>query len=117
MPVDVHVCRVLLEYGANPDSEFDEQLSDYVQSSRDQRLKIFVREGKENALHAAYRYRSQEKIDPLIDFGANTNRKWLGETMEEIKGRYMFEKAITNFKHELCVLETVKACRKFMRAK
>ena len=55
----IDLCRLLLEHGANPKSEFDRQIPD---SSVYQKCRLNLCSAKETALHAAYRIGSEAKI-------------------------------------------------------
>ena len=124
----LEMCMLLLKHGANPDSSFNVQLDAYIDTRMNSEYRHFVTEGRETALHAAYRMNSAKKVNLLLKYGANPDKIWMGETPEEIGKRYNNGgELLGSYNHRILlqppsvhspscdVLETVKNCRKFLR--
>ena len=53
-------------------------------------LTLTLGNGSETALHAAFRIGSNSKTDLLLEFEANSESTWIGDSHEEIRHKYSF---------------------------
>ena len=125
------VCKLLLEKGANVNSEFrtDDRMLALANRSLSKVYEEKVRESRETALHTAYRIGAERKINVLLNKQANTELRWIGMKPKEIEPLYsmlehssLYFVSCSNESSQLCNLEgrspinIVRNCRSFIRS-
>ena len=120
----IDLCQLLLEHGANPNSEFEVQLQDFSKDSAIKSRKLTYGIGKEAALHAAYRIGSIAKINLLLSCKAKRDLQWIGDSLDDIEKKYNIDGPdifkihphLSSFGSKMSPLECVIKCREFVHS-
>ena len=118
-PFDVF--ELFLKHNAKPDSAF-EKLTEFPNFQQLREFKQLYDDGRETAVHNAFRSGSQKKIELIMTFASNKELKWIGETPTEIKKKYSAVNPDNSLKmyvdqeRSQISLDKIRKCRDFMKS-